>query len=282
MKKSYVLPAISLSVVLVAGACASDANDDAVSEETTTSAVTTEVAETWDVDASSEDATFQEAGRGPGQGGGHGAGQGAGQGGGHGAGAESGHDAAGEQAALEEQLAAFPVAELTEAEEEGLMYMREEEKLAGDVYDAMYELWGMQIFDNISAAETMHTDSMKMLLDRYELDDPAAGLAPGEFANPELQALYDELVATGSQSLTDALLVGALIEDVDIFDLQNLESDNPDIDLIYSNLEQGSRNHMRAFVSQLENNGMEYTPTYLTQEQFDEIISTPMEMGSGH
>jgi hypothetical protein len=171
---------------------------------------------------------------------------------------------------------------LTEAEEEGLMYMREEEKLAGDVYDAMYDQWGLQIFDNISDAEVMHTDSVKTLLDRYGLDDPAAGLAPGEFTNPELQALYDELVATGSQSLTDALLVGALIEDVDIFDLQNLESDNPDIDLVYSNLERGSRNHMRAFVGQLERNDVEYTPTYLSQEAFDEIISTPNEMGSGH
>ena len=215
MKKSYVLPAISLSVVLIAGACASDASDESISEETTTS----EVAETWDVGASSDDATFQGVGRGPGQGAGHGAGQGGGPGGGQGAGHGAGegaghgagHDAEGEQAALEEQLAAFPVAELTEAEEEGLMYMREEEKLAGDVYDAMYDQWGLQIFDNISDAEVMHTDSVKILLDRYGLNDPAAGLAPGEFANTELQALYDELVATGSQSLTDALLVGALI-----------------------------------------------------------------------
>ena len=270
MKKTYVLPAITLSVLLVAGACASD---ETTSDEMTTTAAS-EVIETWEVTAPADAVTPQAAGQGAGHGAGHGSGHGAGHG------ADPG--AAGDQVSLDDQLAAFPVADLTEAEEDGLVYMREEEKLAGDVYDAMYDQWGLQIFDNISDAEVTHTDSVKTLLDRYGLEDPAAGLAPGEFTNPELQALYDELVATGSQSLTDALLVGALIEDVDIFDLQNLKSTNPDIDLVYSNLERGSRNHLRAFVKQLDRNDAGYTPTYLSQEAFDEIVSTPSEMGSGH
>ncbi len=183
---------------------------------------------------------------------------------------------------LASELDALPVSDLTQDEIDGLAFMREEEKLAGDVYVALYDQWGLDIFSNISEAESTHTAAVKTLLDRYNIDDPAAGLARGEFTNPEIQALYDNLVETGSQSVVDALLVGALIEDLDISDLQDRATQTPDIDLVYDNLERGSRNHMRAFIRQLEAQGVDYTPIYLSQDEFDEIVSTPTEQGSGH
>ncbi len=181
---------------------------------------------------------------------------------------------------LNKQLEALPRTDPTDEEIEGLMYMREEEKLALDVYLALYEQWDLPIFGNIAGAEQTHTDSVAVLLDYYGIADPAMNTEPGVFVNAELQSLYDDLVASGSQSLTDALLVGALIEDVDIYDIRQLASENPAIDLVYSNLERGSRNHMRAFVRQLDRSGVEYAPTYLSQESFDEIISNSTEQGS--
>ena len=183
---------------------------------------------------------------------------------------------------LASELDALPVGELTQEEIDGLAFMREEEKLAGDVYVALYDEWGLNIFNNISGAESTHTAAVKTLLDRYDIADPSEGLAPGEFTNPEIQALYDDLVETGSQSVVDALRVGALIEDLDISDLQDRATQTPDINLVYDNLERGSRNHMRAFIRQLDAEGVEYTPIYLSQAEFDEIISTPTEQGSGH
>ena len=102
-------------------------------------------------------------------------------------------------------LAVAPVAtsELSDDEIDGLLYMREEEKLAHDVYQVLCEKWGLTIFDNITTSEQRHTDAIKTLLDSYGLPDPA------------LQALYDQLVEQGSQSLEDALLVGASIEEID-------------------------------------------------------------------
>jgi len=54
-----------------------------------------------------------------------------------------------------------------------LTYIREEEKLARDVYLYLYDMWGSSIFDNISVSEQAHMDAIKTLIDRYGLDDPA-------------------------------------------------------------------------------------------------------------
>ena len=86
--------------------------------------------------------------------------------------------------------------------------MREEEKLADDVYIMLYEKWGKRIFQNISRSEQTHTDAIKALLTRYELPDPASS-STGVFTNPDLQTLYNDLIARGSESLAEAFEVGA-------------------------------------------------------------------------
>lgn len=185
-----------------------------------------------------------------------------------------------DESRLDAQLATIPPATLTPDEVDGLLWMREEEKLARDVYLALYDLWQLPVFSNIARAELTHTDAVKTVLDRYGLDDPAVDNPAGVFTNPDIQVLYDDLVDRGSESLIEALKVGALIEDLDIFDLRSLQTDVPDVALLYANLEKGSRNHMRAFISNLDQRSETYTPEYLTQEAFEEIISTPTERGS--
>jgi hypothetical protein len=172
---------------------------------------------------------------------------------------------------------------LTDEEIAGLMWMREEEQLAHDVYVVLGELWNLRIFDNISSAETAHIEAVTGLLDLYGLDDPAAGNDTGTFTDPELQRLYDQLVEDGSRSLEAALEVGALIEELDIVDLvaRSAATDTPEISAVYANLERGSRNHLRAFVSQLDSRGITYTPTQLDPATFDAIVSSDMERGSG-
>jgi len=171
--------------------------------------------------------------------------------------------------------------ELSDAEAEGILYMREEEKLARDVYLKLYEEWGLSTFNNIANSEQTHMDALKTLIDRYDLDDPAEGKDIGEFTNQALQELYNQLVEEGRQSLEDALKVGAAVEEIDILDLQQhiAQTDRGDIQLVYENLMKGSRNHLRAFVSVIERQGWTYQPQYLSQEAFDEIINTPTERG---
>ena len=120
--------------------------------------------------------------------------------------------------ALSLALAGQPSRGLTAPEKEGLLYMAEEEKLAGDVYLALNEKWSLRVFENIGKAERTHEAAVKTLLERYSLPDPTKGA--GEFSNETLQGLYDDLVSRGSDSVKDALRVGAAIEEIDILDLE--------------------------------------------------------------
>ncbi len=139
----------------------------------------------------------------------------------------------------------------------------------------------MRVFSNIAEAETTHTGAVQTLLDRYGLDDPVGDNPEGVFTNPDLQALYDELVDRGRATLVEALKVGALIEDLDIVDLRSLQTDTAaDIATVYANLEKGSRNHLRAFISNLDRRGETYIATYLTPAELEEIVGSPTERGN--
>ncbi|NPA36486.1 MAG: DUF2202 domain-containing protein [Chlorobi bacterium] len=160
---------------------------------------------------------------------------------------------------------------LTEEDAAGLIWMREEEKLAHDVYVNLYSAWGIRVFDNISKSETKHTESVLNLLNLYGLEDPASPEI-GVFNNEDLQALYDQLMEQGQESEIAALIVGATIEEVDILDLYERMSDNETIQNVYTSLELGSEAHLRAFVYQLKLRGYEYAPQYLTEDQYEDII----------
>lgn len=171
--------------------------------------------------------------------------------------------------------------ELNEAEKDGILQMREEEKLARDVYAALGAKWGQNIFLNITSSEQTHMDEVKLLIDRYELIDPVVDGTAGKFASIEMQKMYDDLIAQGNTSLVEALKVGATIEDMDIKDLQDLitATDNADIKYVYENLKNGSQRHLQSFAKNLEKNGTTYTPQYISQTDYAAIISMERQTG---
>ena len=159
--------------------------------------------------------------------------------------------------------------------DEGILHMREEEKLARDVYLTLYERWGIRTFAQIARSEQRHIDAVAALMQYQGIQDPTADLAVGEFTLPEMQQLYDDLVAKGSESAIEALTVGAIIEDLDIYDLQQLlnGSDDPLVVQVYSSLLRGSENHMRSFAGLLDRFDAPYTPSYISQTDFDTIMN---------
>lgn len=167
---------------------------------------------------------------------------------------------------------------LTQEEIDDLFFLREEEKLARDVYLYSYELYNIQIFKNISNSEQQHMDSVLKLLNTYNLDDPASKII-GVFNNADLQEIYNNLIEKSSISLIDALTVGNIIEDLDINDIAINESRtiNESILNVYSALKCGSRNHLRNYNSQLLQNGGLYVPIYISQNEFESIVSTSNE-----
>lgn len=180
------------------------------------------------------------------------------------------------------QVSSTPIQTLTEKEKIDLIKMREEEKLAYDVYTTLYKKWGINIFRNIAASEKTHTDSIRYLIERYKLTDPVKEELVGVYSDDEFKKLFNELTAKGNESLVSALTIGATIEDLDIKDLQDSlnNTDNQDIINIYQNLSRGSRNHMRAFTKQLTKQGVSYQANYLTQKEVDDIINSPQEKGN--
>ncbi len=158
---------------------------------------------------------------------------------------------------------------------DGLLYMREEEKLARDVYTALYEKWGLRTFLNIAKSEQQHMDAVGALLAARNIEDPVADSKAGDFKNADLAALYRSLVNQGMKSVTDAYMVGAIIEDLDISDLQEYlakTTDEAEI-WVYTNLLKGSENHISTFTRQLERYGITYKARYISEAELAAILS---------
>lgn len=164
----------------------------------------------------------------------------------------------------------------SDEEIESLKFLREEELLAGDVYEFLSTLYDIPVFKNISKSEDVHTGRIKMLLTRYQVDDPAQNHEDGKFENRQLQNLYDELTATGKISLDSAIVVGLMIEEKDIKDLQEALDTvikAEDIRTVYAALKRASGNHLRAFYSHAENRNITYAPRFLDQRSFEEALT---------
>jgi hypothetical protein len=161
---------------------------------------------------------------------------------------------------------------ISQTERDGLILMREEEKLAGDVYAYFYAKYALRPFTNINKSEVQHSGAVLRLLTYFGIPDPALTEA-GKFSNPDIQGLYNKLTADGSTA-ENALAVGAFIEEYDIADLRKLiaETQNADIKMVYTNLLNGSYNHIKAFTRVLAARGVVYAPKILSTTEYSNIV----------
>lgn len=182
-----------------------------------------------------------------------------------------------------------------------LTFMREEEKLARDVYLTLADMYpGQEAFDNIATmSEQTHTDTLRDKLADFNLPDPNPGTnnvpgSVGVFLGEEwgwyFSEKFDYLVDMASKSELDALYVGALIEELDMKDIAVCPqvmmdagyptpcglgyTDERIIINTYRSLIDGSENHLRAFVKQIETviGVGNYRAQYLTQSEVDAIL----------
>ena len=165
-----------------------------------------------------------------------------------------------------------------------MLFVREEEKLARDVYLSLYERWQLSVFQTIALqSEQKHMDKMQSLLKAANLTDPVVDNTVGAFTSPEILQLYTDLLARGSSSADAALQVGAYIEEYDIVDIKaaideaTAGSNQLAVLDTYMNLLCGSRNHLRSFVKQIAANGISYQPQLLSSTELNAIISTAQE-----
>jgi hypothetical protein len=140
-------------------------------------------------------------------------------------------------------------AQLTALETANLLHMRNEEKLARDVYRTLAEKWNSPVFTNIAGAEQRHLDAVGLLITKYGLTDPVTDNTVGVFSDPEFTQLYTTLTQSGAQSLLDAFKAGVQIEQADMASLKTAlsQTDKSDIQWVLGNLQRGSSNHLQAF-----------------------------------
>jgi hypothetical protein len=141
-----------------------------------------------------------------------------------------------------------PAEALTPVETTSVLYMKQEEKMARDVYQALAARWEHVTFRNIAVSEQRHMDAIDRLITQYGLTDSTPA-EPGRFSIPELQQLHDDLVARGAASQEEALRVGVLIEETDIADLKEALGvvTEPMLQRVFGNLLRGSGHHLQAF-----------------------------------
>ena len=140
---------------------------------------------------------------------------------------------------------------LADVDVSALLFMIEEEKMARDVYDALFEQTGIVQFDRISDSEQKHYDTLLKTAAKLGVDTSSLSTEAGLFTNVEVQSLYDELMAQGSVSADAAIAVGIAIEEADIADLYaSIEgTEVAMLDNVYVKLLGASESHLAAFES---------------------------------
>lgn len=166
---------------------------------------------------------------------------------------------------------------ITDSEKSTILRMREDEKMARDVYLTMNEKWNQKVFANILESEEYHMSQIKMLIDKYKLEDPVAKTNDqrGVFINQDIQKMYDEFVVYGSANVLAAYRAGAKIEELDIKELKEAiaGTEQKEIKNTYDYLENASENHLNAFVRNIDRLGVKYEPVVLSKEEYNSIVS---------
>lgn len=172
-----------------------------------------------------------------------------------------------------------PKTELTNQEIADLQFLREEEKLARDVYLYAFDKYNFELFQKIAGSEQVHIDEVKILLDKYELEDPAS-IDKGVFLDTTLQNLYNQLIAMTDTSFLGGLTAGMIIEDMDMSDIEDFEANTAITEIldVYAFLKCTSKNHMRYFYVDLTNNGGTYSPQFISQQEYDDIVNSQLVM----
>jgi hypothetical protein len=142
---------------------------------------------------------------------------------------------------------------LKDAEIADILFLREEEQLAHDLYARWAGMYPVPVFSNIAASEITHYNEVQLLIDRYGLVDHRIGNASAGYTDPVIQSLYTTLAAQGDASRTGAFEASLAVEVRDIADLDKAlaNTTRADITQVYSSLRRGSENHKSAFLRQL-------------------------------
>ncbi len=186
---------------------------------------------------------------------------------------------------LKAKLSQMPLGSLTEEEKSSVQSMMEYEKMVRDVYAIMYEKWQTQAFENLGKKASAAMAAIKLLLDRYNLENPVKDATKvGDFKNVTLQKMLNAMVSKGDKSLKDALEACAEAEEMNMAKIENAlkTCDSADLKLVYETLLNETIQMLKSIVYTLSIEGVTYKPKYLPIGNFDKLMGIEQSGTSGN
>ena len=140
-----------------------------------------------------------------------------------------------------------------------------------------YAKYGNPIQLKVAGSQQVRMDEVLDLLTEYDIADPASA-DTGVFSTTALQDRYNVLIAQADISLEMAIISSLTVEDRGINDIETYISNAAQDDILteYAFMQCTSRNHIRWLYPELLTEGGSYTPQYISQEMYNEIINSPL------
>ncbi len=101
------------------------------------------------------------------------------------------------------------------------------EKVADDAYALFYQATKEQRFKTVLDQENAHEGKLALVLAVNGITNPIAQLKPGQFPDPGLRTLYQQLTAQGSTSKKAALASAVKLEKNDVSDINAILAMKP-------------------------------------------------------
>ena len=151
----------------------------------------------------------------------------------------------------------------------------QEEKLAYDLYGEFYERWSLGVFNKVQQREAKHVWCVERIMDNYGFDYNTNTIA-GSYPDRDIQKIYDDLTVKGCISDLAALEAAAYIKEKHISQLRErirYQEDEYVVKVIFL-MESAAQSHLRAFVKSIRLSGSDYSPVFLTDDEFSRIMET--------
>jgi hypothetical protein len=150
-----------------------------------------------------------------------------------------------------------------------------EERMAYDLYGEFYERWALSVFKKVQEREAKHVWCVERIMDNYGFTYNT-NVISGSYPDKEIQKIYDELTVKGCISDLAALEAAAYIKEKHISQLRErirYQEDEYIVKVIFL-MESAAQSHLRAFVKSIRLSGSDYSPVFLTDDEFRNIMDS--------
>ena len=171
---------------------------------------------------------------------------------------------------------------LTKKEKWALLFILEEEKMIRDLSYNFSDKYEDKIFEDIYKAENSHIDPVQKIVRDYNLDDPSSKKDVGEFHNPQIRMIYDELLKQGQKDKVSAYkaLLQALERNISNLNENIDKTDKDGILFLFRNLRRSSKNHMKSLLNKINSQGENYQPAHLSKPKLNSIKESEIDSGT--